>query len=212
MCAERPGPTRVRVDAIPSLAVEDGTIGYALAASVLDGLPDGGRHVEEGALVRARVAAQRQQLTTPNGDTVTTAELPTGDLLAAWRASNAASVVSASAMIPSGPAAQAALPVLSLLLRPGAIRRFAINRFAAVRTRPEAMARPYSWGHCTMEWADGVRREGWLQLGDAQEFTVAATAEVAHRLARPGVRAGAYTPAALFGSSLAEDLGATFVL
>ena len=63
-----------------------------------------------------------------------------------------------------------------------------------------------------MEWSDGTRREGWLRLADAQEFTTAATAEIARRLATEEVRSGAYTPAALFGPELAEALGGTFVI
>ncbi|MCX4750102.1 hypothetical protein OG455_32085 [Kitasatospora sp. NBC_01287] len=49
-------------------------------------------------------------------------------------------------------------------------------------------------------------------MGDAQKFTVTATAEVARRLAEQGLPAGSYTPAALFGPTLAVDLGATFIM
>jgi hypothetical protein len=41
---------------------------------------------------------------------------------------------------------------------------------------------------------------------------VATTAEVARRLAGGQARPGAYTPAALFGASLATDLGAESLL
>jgi len=212
MCAEHSDPIRVRVDAVPSLAVEAGVIGAALAGSILDGLPEGGRQIEGGRLVRTRVAAQRRRLTTPTGDAVTTAALPTGELIAAWRASNAETVVSATNMIPSGPAVQVMLPAVSALARVSALRRFGINRLAGVRMRAQDRPREFSWGHCEMEWRDGTRREGWLRMPDAQEFTTAAAAEVADRLAVGDVPAGAYTPAALFGSTLALDLGAVFVM
>jgi len=213
MCARWPGPARVRVDAIASLAIEEGVIGSALAGSILDGLPDGGRQVEQGRLVRAGLAGQRQRLTTPDGDPVTTSLLPSGDLLAAWRTSGAGAVVSGSAMLPSGPSARVLLPAVSLLARVSVLRRFAIDRLAAVRTRPREMERRSSWGHCAMEWPDGTRREGWLRLGDAGDFTSAATAEVARRLAgQEDVATGAYTPAALFGPSLVVDLGGEFIL
>ena len=61
------------------------------------------------------------------------------------------------------------------------------------------------------EWNDGTSREGWLRLGDAEHFTEAATAEIARRLLGQQGTPGAYTPAALFGASLATDVGGEFV-
>lgn len=79
-------------------------------------------------LVRFAVAGARRQLTTPAGDTVTTAALPTGDLLAAWRASNADSVIAATSMIPSGLAVRAAFPALSVVMLAATRRRPALHR------------------------------------------------------------------------------------
>lgn len=211
VCQGRPAPARVRVDAIPSLATEKGVIGSALAGSMLDGAPEGGRRVEHGRLVRFAVAGARQQLTTPAGDTVTTAALPTGDLLAAWRASNADSVISASSMIPSGLAVRAAFPALSVLMRSPALRRFAIGRVARIPVPERERPRKFSWGHARAEWNDGTSCEGWLRLEDAAHFTEAVTAEIARRLHGHEAQPGAYTPAALFGASLATDVGAEFV-
>ncbi|MET0864004.1 MAG: NAD(P)H-binding protein [Nakamurella sp.] len=212
LCEGRPAPAKVRVDAIPSLATEKGVIGAALAGSMLDSAPDGGRHVEHGRLARFPVVGARQQLTTPTGDIVTTAALPTGDLLAAWRASNADSVISATSAIPSGPAVRVAFPVLSVLMRWSALRRFAIGRVARIPMPERARPREFSWGHAKVEWNDGTSREGWLRLGDAQQFTETATAEVARRLLGQQVAAGAYTPGALFGAALAADVGGEFFL
>jgi short subunit dehydrogenase-like uncharacterized protein len=212
VCAGRPAPARLRVDAIPSLATEKGAIGSALAGSMLDGAPDGGRRVEAGRLVRFPVAGARQQLTTPAGDTVTSAALPTGDLLAAWRASGAGSVIAATSAIPSGPAVRAAFPALSVLMRSAALRRFAIGRVARIPLPERERPRPFSWGHARAQWSDGTSGEGWLRLGDAQHFTEEAAAEVARRLARQQGEPGAYTPAALFGPALATDVGGEFVL
>lgn len=211
LLSDRPTPARVRVDAIPSLATEKGTVGTALAGSMLDGAPDGGRRVEAGRLVRFAVAGAPLQLTTPAGDEVTTSALPTGDLYAAWRASNAASVISATSAIPAGPAIRVAFPVLSLLLRWPALRRFAISRLARVAIPERARPREFSWGHARVEWDDGTVREGWLRLADAQQFTEAAAAEVARRLHAQQAPPGAYTPAALFGPDLATDVGGEFL-
>lgn len=209
VCEGSSAPARVRVDAIPSLATEAGLVGSALAGSMLDGAPDGGRRVEHGRLVRSAVAGARRQLTTPTGDTVTTAALPTGDLLAAWRASKAESVISASSAVPSGLAARTVFPALSLLMRSTALRRFAIARVARIPIRASERSSEFSWGHARAEWNDGTNADAWLRLGDAQHFTETVGAEIARRLLRQP-HPGAYTPAALFGASLATDLGAQF--
>jgi short subunit dehydrogenase-like uncharacterized protein len=211
LCEGRSAPARLRVDAIPSLATEKGVVGSALAGSMLDGAADGGRRVENGRLVKFPVAGARQQLTTPAGDTVFTAALPTGDLLAAWRASNAESVISATSALPSGPAIRLGFPVVSMLMRSSALRRFAIDRFSRMSIPERARPREFSWGHARAEWSDGTSRESWLRLGDAQKFTDAAAAEIARRLQAQQAPAGSYTPAALFGASLATDIGGEFV-
>lgn len=211
VCEGRSIPARVRVDAIPSLAMEDGVVGSALAGSMLDGAPEGGRRVERGRLERFPVAGARQQLTTPAGDQVTTSALPTGDLLAAWRASKADSVVAATSAIPSGPAVRAVFPILSVVMRSTVLRRAAIARLARVPMRARERTVEFSWGHARAEWADGTSAEAWLRLGDAQQFTETVTAEIARRLLEQHTPTGAYTPGALFGSSLATDLGAEFV-
>lgn len=211
LCQGRPAPARLRVDAVPSLATEEGAIGSALAGSILDGFPEGGWRVAQGRLARFPVAGARQHLTTPTGDAVTTASLPTGDLLAAWRATGADSVISATSAIPSGPGVRAAFPALSLLLRSSTLRRFAIGRVARIPLHERERATEFSWGHVRAEWSDGTSRDGWLRLGDAQQVTEAATAEVARRLLSQLGRPGAYTPGALFGSSLATDVGGAFL-
>lgn len=211
VCEGRSVPAHVRVDAIPSLAMEEGVIGSALAGSMLDGAPDGGRRVDRGRLVRFAVAGAPQQLTTPAGDTVTTSALPTGDLLAAWRISKADSVIAATSAIPSGPAVRAVIPVLSVLLRWAALRRVATARLARVPIRARERSAEFSWGHARADWNDGTSVDGWLRLGDAQLFTETAAAEIAHRLSEHYAPVGAYTPAGLFGLSLATDLGAEFL-
>lgn len=212
LCADWPSPARLRVDAIPSVAVEDGVIGTALASTILDGVPAGGRRVKHGRLLPCGVATDPEVVTTPDGDTVTTAALPSGDLLAAWRGSGAASVVAASSEVPSGVAVRTLFPVARLVLRSGVVRRFAIRRLAQVRLAARARPRSSSWVRARAEWADGTVREGWLRLDDALDFTGAAAAEVARRLAAGDGRPGAFTPAALFGADLAAEIGGQFVL
>ena len=97
--------------------------------------------------------------------------------------------------------------------RPPARRRPARGRSAAPVRRPPARGRPpsrpagtaaHSWGHAVVTWDDGTTSEGWLRLPEAQATTDAVAAEVARRLVHGEGRPGAFTPAALFGTGLAD--------
>jgi short subunit dehydrogenase-like uncharacterized protein len=218
LCADRPVPAYIRVDMVPSLATEAGVLGEALAASILDGIPgvEGGgrfegRRYQDGRLVRARLGSGIEHLTLPDGSKVTTASMPLGELLAAQRASGAPSVDAASSEAPSSLVARALLPLGTALLAIGPVRRFAIRRLAQLKLKARERPREHSWGHARVEWADGTVREGWLRLGDAQTYTGAVPAEVAQRLLAGEGRPGAYTPAALFGTSLAESCGGEYM-
>jgi len=219
LCQGRPAPARVRVDMIPSLETEDGVIGEALAGTILDGLPGvtgggryEGRRYRGGRLVAARIGGEVTHLTLPDGARVTTASIPLGELIAAQRASGAPSVVAASSEMPSSPVARVVMPLAIALLNVGPVRNFAKSRLARVKLKARTRPRPYSWGHARVEWADGTAREGWLRVGDAQVFTGAVPAEVARRLLAGEGREGAFTPAALFGPSLALACGGEYVI
>ncbi len=212
-------PVKVRVDMVPSLAMEAGVIGEALAGTILDGFPDArgrgryeGRRYENGRLVRARIAGDPASLTLPDGTKVATASMPLGELIAAQRASRAPNVVSASSEAPSSPAVRAVLPLATTLLAIAPGRAFARKRLAGVKLKSRERPREYSYGHARLDWADGTTREGWLRLGDAQAFTGAVPAEIARRLLAGEGRPGAWTPAALFGPALAEACGATYLI
>jgi short subunit dehydrogenase-like uncharacterized protein len=212
-------PVKVRVDMVPSLAMEAGVIGEALAGTILDGFPDArgrgryeGRRYENGRLVRARIAGDPASLTLPDGTKVATASMPLGELIAAQRASRAPNVVSASSEAPSSPAVRAVLPLATTLLAIAPVRAFARKRLAGVKLKSRERPREYSYGHARLEWPDGTTREGWLQLGDAQAFTGAVPAEITRRLLAGQGRPGAYTPAALFGPALAEACGASYLI
>lgn len=212
LCEGRPGALRVRTDAVPSVALEAGVLGEALAATIIDGVPEGGRRYSGGRLVRARVGGNREHLTLPDGSPVTTASGPFGELVAAQRASGAAEVVSASSEVPSSPAALAVLPLASVLLKVGPLRAVARRRLARVSLAGRPGPREHSWGRAEVEWADGTSRRGWLRTGDASVFTAAVLAEVTRRLLRGEGRPGAYTPAALFGAAFAEACGGQLLL
>ena len=157
------------------------------------------------------IAGSPASLTLPDGSKVTTASMPLGELIAAQRASGAPSVVSASSEAPSSPVVRAVLPLVTTLLAIGPVRAFARKRLAGVKFKARERPREYSYGHARLEWPDGTVQEGWLRLGDAQTFTGAVAAEVARRLLDGQGRPGAYTPAALFGPSLAEACGAEYL-
>ena len=205
-------PSRVRVDAMPSVAGEPGKVGTALASSILGGIGSGGGSIDGGRMTKGPVGADAITLTTPAGEKIVTGSVPTGDLLTAWRASKAPKVVSGSAMVPTGSAFRMLQPALIALFKIPAVTRFAIGRLAEVTMKAKERPRENSWTHARAEWPSGAVREGWLRTGDAMDFTVAATAEVAMRLARGEGTPGAYTPGALFGPDLAVVAGAEFVI
>ncbi|MFJ3895634.1 saccharopine dehydrogenase NADP-binding domain-containing protein [Streptomyces sp. NPDC090083] len=210
LCEGRPAPLRVRVDMVPSLAMEEGTVGEALIGTLLGGLE--GHRITEGRLTRAQMFGDAVRLTLPDGSQVTTASMPLGELLAAQRASGARHVLSASSEAPSSFVIRAMMPAVSTLMRSERLRSFTVRRLARVRVKARERSRDHSWGHATIIWADGETREGWLRLGDAQEYTGAVPAEIAKRLLAGEGSPGAYTPAALFGSALAESCGGEYLL
>ena len=117
VCADQPRPLRVRVDAIPALALEAGPIGAALAGSIVEVIEFGGREVRGGRMIRTPTASHPQRLTTPDGDEVFTAGGANGELLAAWNASHADEVVAGSTAAPSNVVVRkAVLPVVGLIV------------------------------------------------------------------------------------------------
>jgi hypothetical protein len=174
-------------------------------------LAHGGGEVRSGRLVRAPLAGDPVRLTTPGGDVLTTVAGPSGDLLGAWRASGADTVVAASSIVPDSAVLRFLLPAVSALLRTSPVNRFATTRLARVPTKARELARP-SYGHARVEWSSGEVREAWLRTGDGSNFTAAVAAEVARRLRSGEGRPGAHTPGALFGPELAEAAGAELII
>lgn len=219
LCQQRPPAASVRVDMVPSLAIEAGAVGEALAATLVDGLAGDTdsrrgreRHRTDGQPRPARLAGAVRSLTLPDGSRVRTASMPLGEFVAAGRASGAPVVISASSEAPTSLPVRALLPVGAALLKIPALRAFTTRRLARVRLKARERPREHSWGHAHVRWSDGTTREGWLRLGDAQTFTSAVAAEVAHRLLAGKGRPGAHTPAVLFGPSLVEACGATYLI
>lgn len=212
LCAGRPIPHRVQVDALASVASEGGAMGTAFAASIIDVLTTGGRRYENGRLTKSRLGADSRQITLPDGETVPAMAVPSGELHAAHAASNAPFVVATSSLGSISPAVRALLPILRVLLSVPALHRRAIARIARIEFKAAPRPRAHSWGHATIEWPDGTEREGWLRAGEGMDYTAAVVAEVAARLARGEAKPGAGTPAATFGPDLATVDGATFIL
>lgn len=212
LCAGRPAPAAIRVDALPSVRSEPGRLGEALAASLVTGLAAGGRRYEGGRLVPAPLAGDVEELALPDGSAARTAGMPSGELEAAQRASGAERVVAASALAPTGAVARTVLPVASAALGIAILGRAAVGALARVRVPDRPPAREVSWARARVDDGDGTVRTAWLRAGDAMDFTVAAAAEVTGRLARGQGVPGAYTPAAAFGPELAVAAGGQFVL
>lgn len=222
LCEGKPTPSRVRVDAVPSLAIEAGQLGDALAESIISGISTGGLRYQEGRLVRARLASSPQRLTLPAsepagsagplpGEVVGCGLAPLGDLIAAQLVSGAPEVVATSAMLPTG-LARHLLPPIGRIVSIPAARKFAVRRLSAVTPKAAPRPREHTWAHAIVSWPDGTTREGWLRCGDAMDFTCAVMAEAALALARGEAKSGAWTPAMAFGPDLAVAAGGTFIL
>jgi short subunit dehydrogenase-like uncharacterized protein len=212
LCQDRPTPDRVRTDALASFEIEEGVIGEALAATIVDGLPYGGRCYKHGRLVRNRFGGSLTSIVLPDDSRVATASVPFGELVAAQRASASPNVLSASSEIPISPAVRAMLPLAIALSHIRPLRTLAKRRLARLHISSRKRPREHSWGHASVQWPDGTDQEGWLRTGDAMEFTTTVTATIAERLLAAQGQPGAYTPGALFGPELAEAAGGTFLI
>ncbi|GCE28330.1 membrane protein [Dictyobacter alpinus] len=212
LCQDRPTPDRVRTDALASVEIEAGMFGEALAATIIDSLPYGGRCYKHGRLVRNQVSSNQLNITLPDGSSVATASVPFGELIAAQRASGAPNVLSASSEAPMGPAVRVILPLVIALSHIKLLRTFAKHQLARLKFSSRERPREYSWGHASVQWSDGTEQQGWLRAGEGQAFTAAVAATVADRLLQDKGRPGAYTPGALFGPELAEAVGGTFLV
>ncbi len=196
LCSNATVPIHVQVDALASVATEAGSIGEAFAATTMDVITTGGRKYRDGRIVRTRLGSDPQRLTLPDGTTVVSAAVPSGELHAARAASGAPSIVVTSALAPTGYVVRAALPALGKLLSIESVRRFAVRQFASTRIKAAPRPRPHSWGHAVVEWADGARKEGWLRADDGMMYTVGVIDAVIRRLLSGSAPVGAFTPAA----------------
>lgn len=211
LCAGRPAPARVQIDALSSYAPQDGVMGEALAVTSVDIMSMGGRAYRDGRLTPVPLGSNLRKHALPDGTAVKSAAVPSGELFAARRASNAPTIDFTSALAPTSPLIRPALPLLSRLLKIPSMRRRMVNSMAASKTRRAPRPRPHSWGHAVVDWPDGTRRESWLRADDAMDYTADVLAVVVRALRNGTAPRGAYTPAAALGPVLATDAGATFL-
>jgi short subunit dehydrogenase-like uncharacterized protein len=212
LCEGHPTPSHVHVDALSSVATDSGVMGEALAATVVDVITTGGRRFQGGFMVKTPLGSDVQTHELPDGQTIKSASAPSGELLAAQRASGAPNVTVTTGLAPTSPVVRAALPMMAALLSIPTVRRMAIRQMAKIPFKAAPRPRTHSWGHATVNWPDGTRRDGWLRCDDGMDFTADVAALIATRLAHGEGRPGAYTPAVVFGPDLATSAGGTFLL
>ena len=160
LCQGRPTPRYVRTDALPSLALEAGMMGEALAATIIDSLPYGGRCYRGGRLVRNRVGSGMMLITLPDGSSVAAGSVPFGELVAAQRASGAPDVLATSSEIPTGRAVQAIFPVAIALSHITPLRTLAKNRLARAELPHARRSTPVLVGPCSCAMARWDRTTG----------------------------------------------------
>lgn len=208
LCAGRSRPREVRVDSVAAVKAS-GPLGPTLAESILDGMSYGGRRYASGSLRVALTGSDQEHFELPDGTTAKTGLIPSAELETARVASGASNVVAAFPGTPSGPL-RLAVPVLALLLKIPAIRRFAKRKLAGLVPPPSKQE--VSWARARIRWPDDTEITGWLRAGDGYDFLAKAAAGVAQRLLDGKGKPGCFTPGRLFGPELAEEAGGAFVL
>ena len=208
LCAGRPAPARVRVDSIAAVDAS-GPLGATLAETIVEGIRYGGRRYARGKLQSCLSGSDQESLTLPDGSTVKSASIASGELEAAHRASKAPDVVACFAGAPGGPV-RFVVPLMAGLLSIPAVQRFAVDRLARLEGPPAQ--RKESWATAHIVWADGSSLRGWLRAGDAYLFLAKTAAYTAQRLFEGDAPAGCFTPGALFGPELATRAGGQFTV
>jgi short subunit dehydrogenase-like uncharacterized protein len=148
--------------------------GPGAAATRREGLASGGWVRRAGQLQPLELGSGITTITLPDGP-CRAMPVPTGDLEAAFQATNAPDVTSYAAVVEPAPDPQGAdkEPV-----------------------RPETY-RSFGWARATGR--DGVTTEAWLQTGESYAFTAAASIRAVEETLRGSPR-GAISPAAAFGA------------
>jgi short subunit dehydrogenase-like uncharacterized protein len=203
-------PDRVRVDAMAAVAGTGDLLGEALAATIIEGIGSMSRIPARDRRDWPAFGSRRELLTTPDGEKILSVGFPSGEWIAAERATGAREVFAASSEAPTSRMVPLVLPVALLALRSERLRRTLTKRLAAMPLSEKPVTRA-SWARAWGQWTDGTTREVWLRAGDGMDFTVAVATEVAARLVRGEGRAGAFTPGELFGTELAEAAGGLFL-
>lgn len=211
LCQGRPIPSSVRADALASFSSEQGVVGEAFAQTSVEVLGTGGLRYSNGRLVPVQLGSNLQRLITPDGTTVVSAAVPSGELRAARNASGAPEVDFTSALAPTSRLVRPLLPLIGRLVKLPSVRSFVIRMMAASRTEESPRPRPHTWGHAVVTWPDGTRREGWLRADDAMDYTAAVLAAVVARIAAGERPHGAFTPADAFGFTIATEAGGVFI-
>ena len=203
---QRP-PTRAMVAAVPAVR----ELGSSVLASAVDAIAYGGRRYRDGQLVRCRLGAHHERIPIPDSLPREALAVPTGELEAARRASDAGDVIAYSTEVPSGRAVRTVMPAVSALLAVRPIRTIAQRLIDRMRLRPPVKAGDVSWAYARLDWADGTRREAWLRTGEGYAFTASVAALAAGQLGEESTPRGAFTPGALFGADLARQAGGEIV-
>ena len=200
-------PARAMVAAVP--AVQE--LGSSVLASAVDAIAYGGRRYRDGQLVRCRLGAQHERIPIPGAVPREALAVPTGELEAARRASDAGDVIAYSSEVPSGRAVRTLMPAVSALLGVRPIRAAVQRLIDRMHLTPPNKAGDVSWAYARLDWADGTRREAWLRAGEGYAFTARVAALAAGQLGEESTPRGAFTPGALFGADLARQAGGEIV-
>ena len=92
LCDGMPTPIRVQIDALSSYASEEGVMGEAFANTAVSVMTIGGQVYRDGRLVPVPLGSNLRKHHLPDGTTVKSAAVPSGELFAARQASGAPTI------------------------------------------------------------------------------------------------------------------------
>jgi short subunit dehydrogenase-like uncharacterized protein len=183
-----------------------GEISRGTLKTMIEGLGEGGAVRRDGRIVRVPVAYDVREIPFSCGPR-TAMTIPWGDVSTAYRTTHIPNIRVYTASSPRAVARARRLAKLEplLALRPV---KWMLQKYADRRTGPGASvrgsARIFVWG--SVRNAAGSERSATLTVPEGYQFTVLSSLASVERVLRGDGKAGAWTPASLFGSGFVRTI------
>jgi short subunit dehydrogenase-like uncharacterized protein len=186
-----------------SIAADSAFSSRAVAESTLAVLGQGGREVENGKLLKRRLARRRWVERTSDGASVAFASAPLAELAAVRQATGARSIIAGVQMAPGQARMLTVIaPLLPALLKIPAIRR------QMASASGHAAGQMAKQAYTSRVWVSGgrgaARASALLEAGEGYHVAADIAVLTAEALLAQRPLPGAYTPATAFGPGFVE--------